>query len=1206
VFLHLSVELRVRPRESQLSGARTIAHDRVRDVAALVFDEARLALVRYKFHFLVVTFLKLKNSKIFFLLSFCFLLFCFFFFFFFFFFFCVVFFFSSPFFQLVELLDDSTVSRAAWRALAADERGATLVCESSPYGDCVVDRAPLLACECGDAVASDVVAWVRRQYGVELAPALLPSIAAKSMGFACVVGTSEQLRQLVTTPGGDEGTWRWRMVVGAVSFADARLYTPPPQPLMSPPPVLGYAPIAAASPVVVSSSSAISAPHTPMAAMGASQLLQSHVAGTPSTPATTRLTITIIHDTTNCFVPPQVGGRDIDSALLYTHVVDAVLQTCELDAVRPRVVWRFVCNDTVSVDSDKVRPTATVLHGLVARGVTRVGSSPKKGAVDAVVRQLVDEYVYTFARLSESAQQREVFVLVTGDSDFAVDLQRVLDAGVPNVLLLHDVTNGSPALRAVAPRERGDWFQLVERSTVAVATNSAPTTPTTFVAASGRHSHQQQQQHQHQQQRASPSVNSPSVTSSKSATKAATPTYASKAGAASTAASATATAAVASQSSSSSSASSSSSSSSSSRPSKVANVSDNHEIDLSGVPALNENEPLAATTAERISLDAHKLFYIQRTNMRERWQAMAPAGIRIKVQAAGGRSNKVAGTVDVVAHGESDMRIAVVKTTALISAEIERIAATTLTLYGVDAAGAAGDASSAVGVACREAGVQVYDNAPMTIELLVPRSWDRARVVEHLGQCGVPVVDVRLRVQRVWRTQDECEGAYALLEKRSIASAPHLRWADVAAWQTASDARTSPSERVHFSFDTPARKVALLHLQPPAGDNADLRAQSAALVQQVQTLLGNLQFRQMSLDLAALLLKRSPSAGVAALAARDVLHHARDWLLKAVGVHADVAVSVNAAHHQLQFEGAPVAVGKACAAADTLLKSLNVRLLASREDQHEAALRELERWAKEVGNACVVSIDTDDETSVAPADWSDAMSGKQLLVVCRDADAAKLDQLVQRSACIVATEWRSLPNSLVSSTDSMSAATTSAAAAPAPQHRNGESKALLNGSAGSHDDGRPNGVVGGSQPTKTFFFRCHDTEMRDWLRLAENKETYEGLVQEIQAALDPVAAAQHATVTVAPWTDRRHPESILRVHGHAVVVGQSVPVISRIVDPFRQSLRRAEDVVAGERSVDDVRANSGGALLVPGDAGARLVGTQKQVDAALRFIRNEK
>jgi hypothetical protein len=433
--------------------------------------------------------------------------------------------------------------------------------------------------------------------------------------------------------------------------------------------------------------------------------------------------------------------------------------------------------------------------------------------------------------------------------------------------------------------------------------------------------------------------------------------------------------------------------------------------------------------------------------------------------------------------------------------------------------------------------------------------------------------------------------------------------ADVAAWQTASDARTSPSERVHFSFDTPARKVALLHLQPPAGDDVELRAKSGALVQEVQKLLGQLQHRLMSLDLAALLLKRSPSAGVAALAARDVLHHARDWLLRAVGAHVaapDVTVTVNAAHHLLQFEGAPIVVGEACAAADALLKSLNVRLLASREDQHEAALRELERWAKEAGNACVVSIDTDDETSVAPADWSDAMSGKQLLVVYRDADAAKLDQLVQRSACIVATEWRSLPNSLVSSTDSMSAAP----AAAQPQHRNGDSKALLNGSAGSHDDGRPNGVggAGGRQQTKTFFFRCHDTEMRDWLRLAENKETYDMLVQEIQSALDPVAAAQHATVNVAPWTDRRHPESILRVHGHAVVVGQSVPVISRIVDPFRLSLRRAEDVAIGAWTADEVRIGSGGVLAVAaaGDAGVRLVGTPKQVDAALQFVRNEK
>jgi hypothetical protein len=952
-----------------------------------------------------------------------FVLFCFCFFFFFFFFFC--FFFLSR--QLVELLDDATVSRVAWRALAADERGATLVCESSPYGDCVVDRAPILACDCGSASASEVVAWVRREYNVELAPALLPSIASKSMGFACVIGTSDQLRALVTTPGGDEGTWRWRMVVGAVSFADARLFTPPLPPLLSPPPVLSGSFV---PPSVASSSS--TAPHTPVTTLHGSQLLHSHVAGTPSTPALSRLTITIIHDTANCFVPPHVGGREVDSALLYTHVVDAIVQSCELEAVRPRVVWRFVCNDSVSVDADQVRPTAAVLHGLVARGVTRVGTSPKKGAIDGVVRQLVDEYVYTFARLSDAAQQREVFVLVTGDSDFAVDLQRVLDAGVPNVLLLHDVTNCSTALRAVAPRERGDWFQLVERS--AVANTSAPSTPhapTAFVASSGRPSAHLQRT-PHGVAHASPS-GSPAAVAVKTATAAAaTATATAKtttptASAQKSAKNSTPTAA---------SASSSSSSSSHARNHKSAAaaatsaVDHRNEIDLSGVPALSESDA-AATTADRIPLNAHQLFYIQRTSMRDRWQAMAPAGIRVKLHAKPGAdtSKGAVGSVDVVAHGESDMRIAVVKTTAQISAEIERIAATVLTLYGVDAAGAAADASSPVGVACREAGAIVFDNAPMSVELLVPRAWDRGRLMAHLSQCGVPVSYVRVRVPRVWRSQDDCEGALAVLEKRLLPSAPHVRFADVAAWQTASDAVTTPNERVHFSFDTPARKVRLLHLQPPPGD-AELREKSAALVQQVQAQLNALQHMLMSIDLAAVLQKRTKTAGVAALAARDVLHHARDWLLGAVGAvvgGADVVVTLHAAHHLVQFEGAPAAVGQAFGAADVLVKSLNVRLLASREDQHDAALQEVEKWAKAASDACVVSIDNDDVTAPAPADWSDAVSSKQLLVVYRDADAATFDQLVLRSSCIVASEWRSLPNSLVSSTDSMSAASSTAA-----------------------------------------------------------------------------------------------------------------------------------------------------------------------------------
>jgi hypothetical protein len=890
--------------------------------------------------------------------------------------------------------------------LAVTENDASVVCEASPYNDCVIERAPLLVCECGDANADQVVAWAREARQLEFVPSLLPTSSTKPQCYACIVGSNEQLRSLLAMPSGDDGTWRWRTANVAVVAPSPDVQRGAAQRLLQ-----------------------LQSPMTP---------LRRTPLTTPQAPL--RHTITVVHDTASCFVPPHVGGRDIDGAELYKLIVDAIIDACQLDSVRPRIVWRFVCNDYASVGATAVRPTTALLHALVARGVTRVGTSPHKSAVDGVVRQLIDEHVHTFARLSAAAQESETFVLISGDSDVAVDLQRVVDVGVPRILLLNDAASCSAALRAVAPNERGDWYELVERAAV------RPSTP------------------QH------------SLANGHTSTPTPTPT-----------------------------------------------------------PPVRSSTP----AKERILLSANQLAFIERTQLLLQWRLQLPAGVSVELAKAlnGVRTHKHAGAVDVLAEGESDTRIAVVKVAALINGDVSSIVAVPVILYGVDSAALLADESAPLAVACRDARAVVVDSALPCIDVSLPVAWDRAALVAHLTRCGVPFADVRLRRA----TAAPHIVAQITLDARTPTEPGALAlFADIIKWQAASDAivGTAPATRLRFSFDTPARKLAILH-QPRAG-----AGEHSAPLHVITTLLESAQRRTASLDFAAMLAGADSQRCV--VIAGVLLTAGADWLLHLLAgtlAAEKVGIALHPTLHLVQLEGAPAAVARMLPPVEAALRAVDARIVDG-----DAKLLELQQWAKQYDGAVRAFVDAHDTRS--------------LLIAHSGAATATfaLNALVS-------------PVTPVAQNGRRTSTTTPPMAAPAHQ--------------------------------KTFFYRCHDDDLCQWLRLVANEAAYEELVRRIQASFGELSVRADG-VSVSKWTDRRHPESILRVSGEAGVVGSAVGVITRSLEPLRASLHLRRTPVQATDSVgtiDDVRARSAvdGAVVCAAStmSAVHFYGTQEQIEKAM-------
>lgn len=203
------------------------------------------------------------------------------------------------------------------------------------------------------------------------------------------------------------------------------------------------------SSVAVSSQSS-TAPSTNMWAPNVEPL----VSAVPSPSQDEQKRAFVFHDAENCWLTPSSSGT-----AMYANVVESIKQGMgQPDDQGLLVTWNFVLKSS-GVHSSHFRPSSRAIEDLRDLGVTMIDPGNKDGAVDATIKEMLRVFLAIWRVMTPKAQENTVFVLISGDRDFAHELRELAEAGA-RVLLLSG-HNVRPVLTRLAWKHSSAWSQMI-------------------------------------------------------------------------------------------------------------------------------------------------------------------------------------------------------------------------------------------------------------------------------------------------------------------------------------------------------------------------------------------------------------------------------------------------------------------------------------------------------------------------------------------------------------------------------------------------------------------------------------------------------------------------------------------------------------------------------------------------------------------------